>query len=104
MSGGDFLYLSESDVRACLGMKETVEEVEKAIKILAKGQAIQPPKIYMTIPKHHGFIKPMTAYVEPMEVAVSKIFTFYPDNPLKHNMPTVHGTIVVNDAEDRCSR
>lgn len=99
MSQNTCLYLSEKDVKDCIGMKETVEEVEKAIKILAKGQAIQPPKIYMTIPKHHGFIKPMTAYVEPMEVAVSKIFAFFPDNPLKHNMPTVHATIVVNDAK-----
>lgn len=99
MDEGDFVYLSENDVRTCISMNETIEEVEKFIKTLAKGQAIQPPKIYMTIPKHHGFIKPMTAYVEPMEVAVSKIFTFFPDNPVKHNMPTVHATIVVNDAK-----
>jgi len=99
MGRHDFLYLSETDVRSCLGMKETVEEVEKAIKILAKGQAIQPPKIYMAIPKHHGFIKPMTAYVEPMEVACSKIFAFFPDNPLRHDIPTVHATIVLNDAK-----
>jgi len=82
-----------------MGIRETIEEVEKAIKMLAKGQAIQPPKIYMTIPKHHGFIKPMTAYIEPMNVAVSKIFTFFPDNPLKYGLPTVHATVVVNDGK-----
>lgn len=97
--GDDLLYLSESEVQACLGIEETIREVEEAIKLLAKGQAIQPPKIYMTIPKHHGFIKPMTAYIEPTEVAVSKIFTFFPDNPVKHGTPTVHATIVVNDAK-----
>jgi ornithine cyclodeaminase/alanine dehydrogenase-like protein (mu-crystallin family) len=97
--GEEILYLSESDVRECLSMGEAINEVEKAIKLLAEGKAIQPPKIYMSIPGHHGFVKPMTAYVEPMGVAVSKIFTFFPDNPTKHGLPTVHATIIVNDAE-----
>lgn len=97
MSEKELLYLSQKDVQACLSMKETVEEVEKAIKLLAEGKAVQPPKIYMTIPDHHGFIKPMTAYITSMGVSASKIFAFFPDNPQKYGKPTVHATVVLND-------
>ena len=94
------LYLSESDVRASLDMKGAIKAVEEGLHALGQGKAVQPEKIYMDIEKYHGFVKPMTAYVKPMEIIASKIFTFFPENPRKYNLPTVSAIIVLTNPKD----
>lgn len=93
------LYLSQEDVKKCLTVKDSIEAVEKGIRLLGQGKAIQPPKIYMEIDKYHGFIKPMIAFVDkPLDVSVTKNFAFFPENR-KRGMPTITATIILNDPQ-----
>lgn len=91
------LILSEKDVEACISISEAIEAVEASIKALGEGNAIQPGKIYMDIPKYNGFIKPMTAYVDTIDAAATKIFSLYKDNPRKYNLPSVLSIIELHD-------
>ncbi|MFQ5711151.1 MAG: ornithine cyclodeaminase family protein, partial [Candidatus Geothermarchaeales archaeon] len=91
------LILSEKDVEACISMREVIELVEAGIKALGEGKAIQPGKIYMDIPKYDGFIKPMTAYIETMDVAATKIFSLYKANPPRYNLPSVFSIIELHN-------
>ncbi|MEM2210937.1 MAG: ornithine cyclodeaminase family protein [Nitrososphaerales archaeon] len=93
------LYLSQKDVQECINMEKVIEAVEEGIKALGMGKAVQPEKIYLNIDKYNGFVKPMIAYIEPLGAIATKVFTHYPENPKRYNLPTVQAIIMLNDPE-----
>jgi alanine dehydrogenase len=89
--------LSKQDVKEVLTMKETIEILEKAFGNLATGQAVMPQRTPIPTPDHSGLALFMPAYLKGMAALGAKIVTVYKENPVKYEMPTVLGTIILLD-------
>jgi len=96
----EILYLSDSDVKACFNAKDAIEVVKEGIKALGLGRAVQPEKIYLNVEKYNGFVKPMIAYIESMDVVATKVFSHYPNNPRNFGLPTVDAIIILTEPKN----
>jgi alanine dehydrogenase len=79
-----------------LSIGETIEAVESAFKMKAKGRTQMPPKQYIFMKKYNGDIRTMPAYIEDVDVATVKVVNSHPDNR-KQGLPTVMATITLVD-------
>ena len=70
------LFLSDSDVRRLLTMREAIEVVEEAFKELHTGKAIMPERT--TLMLKNGSISQMSAYLKKMNIATTKVFGIFP--------------------------
>jgi len=97
------LLLTRRDVESVLTMEETIAAVEVGLCQLAAGRAILPQRTAIRMNEHHGLHLGMPAYIagadagDPGTLAL-KAVTVYPDNPSRHQLPTIFGTILLNDA------
>ena len=88
------LILTQKDVEELLTMKETIEAVEKAFELHAKGLTQMPSKVYLTFEK--GDLRAMPAYLDGK--AGIKWVNSHPENP-KKGLPTVMAILIYNDPE-----
>ena len=91
------LYLTESDVQQTLTVSEAVDLAEKGIQADAVGQ-VEGNKFYMNV-NQDGFIKPFSGYMMGEDYAYVKSFSYFPDNPEKHKIPTTSSVVLLFDAE-----
>jgi alanine dehydrogenase len=91
------LVLTQKDVRSLLSMKDTMKAVEDAFRELAQGTADMPLRLVIRPKKYGGSINYMPAYLGDMDALAIKVVSVYADNPKKHNLPTILGTILVHD-------
>lgn len=91
------VLLSRNDVMNILDMKDTIDILEKAFTDLSKGNAVMPPRTPITSPDYAGLALFMPAYLMGMGALGAKVVTVYKDNPVKHNLATVLGTIILLD-------
>ena len=89
------LLLSRDDVIKVLNMTDCMDVVEKAFAELASGTAVLPLRINITPPD--GLALYMPAYLRKMGALACKVVTVYKNNPLKHNMPTTIGKVLLQD-------
>ncbi len=89
--------LSKTDVANVLDMKDTIDILEKAFRDIAEGRANMPQRTVIPSPEHSGAALFMPAYLKGMSALGAKIVTVYKNNPSKHNLPTVMGTIILLD-------
>jgi len=89
--------LSRKDVETVLDMKDTIDILEKAFKDFATGNAVMPQRTPIQSPEYGGVALFMPAYLKGMGALGAKVVTVYKDNPSKHNLPTVLGTIILLD-------
>jgi alanine dehydrogenase len=87
--------LSKQDVMKLLDMKDTIEILEQAFGDLAAGRALMPQRT--PIVTEGGVALFMPAYLKGMGALGAKVVTVYKDNPSKHDLPTVLGTILLLD-------
>jgi alanine dehydrogenase len=92
------LVLTRQDVESVLTMKDTITAVEAGFRELAQGTADMPLRPVIRLKKYGGMITFMPAYLGGMDALGVKIVSVFPDNP-KHNLPTILGTILLNDAK-----
>jgi len=78
-------------------MKTTVEVVEYGFKEMGSGRVEMPTRIYLHFEKYDGVLITMPAYVEALNAAGVKVVTVHPNNPAKHNLPSVIARIILND-------
>jgi len=90
----EVLVLSRYEIEKLLTMGETLKAVERAFKLEAEGKVIMPPKLYLTLPQHHGDFRAMPAYVNGS--AGIKWVSVYPNNS-KYDLPSVMATIILCD-------
>lgn len=101
----EFLYLSQEDVRAAggLDMKMAMEAVERAFKMLNKGQVKIPDKIVMDLPpgeQERGRMNGLAAYIGGgWEVAGIKWIPSFPKNPHERGLPRANALIILNSTE-----
>jgi len=98
----DLLWLSESDVRSLLTVRDAIPLVEDAFASVARGEARMPPKIYLDFKEFGGDLRAMPAYLPKSAAgkpfAGVKVVTVHPGNPAK-GLPTVSAVFVLNDPE-----
>ena len=87
--------LSKNDVMKVLDMKDTIAILEKAFHDLATEKAVMPQRTPITSPDHSGLALFMPAYLKGMGALGTKVVTVYKNNPVKYDMPTVLGTIIL---------
>jgi len=94
------------DVEDLLDTPSVVEAVEEAFGLYHSGDAKMPPKSYIDLPQYNGDFRAMPAYVggegndtDGEDGASIKWVNSHPDNPDKHNLPSVMGVVVYSDPE-----
>jgi ornithine cyclodeaminase/alanine dehydrogenase len=93
------LLLNRKDVQSLLTMPEAMVAVEEAFRQHANGTVDMPQRPTIRVPDHHGIVLFMPAQIGGMGALGMKVVTVYPDNPKKHDKPTVMGVILLNDPE-----
>jgi ornithine cyclodeaminase/alanine dehydrogenase len=89
------LILNKSDVISVLTMKDCMDAMEKAFSELTSGTAVLPLRTAIAPPD--GLSLYMPAYLKKMEALACKVVTVYKNNPLKYNLPTTIGKVLLQD-------
>jgi ornithine cyclodeaminase/alanine dehydrogenase-like protein (mu-crystallin family) len=92
------ILLCRQDVARLLDMAEVIEIMAKAFSDFAQGQAILPLRTPIPVPEHAGVSFTMPAMLKGMGALGLKVVTVYGENPAKYQLPTVLGSILVQDA------
>jgi len=81
-------------------MKTTIEVVEYGFREMGLGHVEMPTRIYLHFEKYNGVLISMPAYIEALGAAGVKVVTVHPNNPAKHNLPSVIARIILNDPKN----
>ena len=102
----DTLLLGPDDVAASADLPAIIDAVAGAFAAYARGDAQMPAKSYVDLPQYDGDFRSMPAYIdategpgEPWESAGVKWVNSHPQNPDRHDLPTVMGTMIYSDPE-----
>jgi alanine dehydrogenase len=91
------LLLNSTQVAELLSIEECMEAVEDAFALYAQGKAM-PPAISGIRSANGGFhIKSGILQLQKYYFA-SKINANFPDNPLRHNLPSIQGIVILCEA------
>jgi len=77
-------------------MRDTISALESAFKEQARGGAIMPTRVSVSIPKEDGWMGVMPAYLGDLKALSTKIVTSFVENPSR-NLPTIMATVFLND-------
>jgi ornithine cyclodeaminase/alanine dehydrogenase len=91
------LMLSQGDVREAVTMAAAIDVVERAFLAHGRGEALMPPKVYLSLPEHHGDFRAMPAYFAGS--AGVKWVNSHPENPTRHGLPSVLALYILSDAD-----
>ena len=96
------LLLTRRDVESVLTMKEAIAAVEEGFKQLALGKVTMPQRSAIRIPEEGGLHLTMPAHVGgdasgSLGALAVKVVTVYPQNPKRFGLPTIIGTLLLND-------
>ncbi len=83
------LVLDESAVRRHLDLSGLIAALRPALAAFSAGTAVQPVRLVMPVPAHHGYFGAMPAYPGALG---AKLVTFYPENL---GVPTHHALIAL---------
>ena len=89
------LILNKTDVASVLSMKDCMDAMETAFSELANGTAVLPLRTAISPPD--GLSLYMPAYLKNMQALACKVVTVYKNNPLKYNLPTTIGKVLLQD-------
>lgn len=89
------LILNKNDVVSVLTMNDCMDAMEKAFTELALGTAVLPLRTSISPPD--GLSLYMPAYLKNMQALACKVVTVYKNNPVKHNLPTTIGKVLLQD-------
>jgi alanine dehydrogenase len=83
-------------------MAEIIVAVEEAFAAYEADRVQMPAKSYIDLPKYNGDFRSMPAYMDTGEwdAAGVKWVNVHTDNPDKHDLPTVLGTMIYSDPEN----
>ena len=89
------LILNRKDVMSILTMSDCIESVETAFAELDNGTAVMPLRINIKPPG--GLSLYMPAYLKETGALACKVVTAYKNNPEKFSLPTVMGTVLLQN-------
>ena len=91
------LILTQGDVASIVTMDAAVGAVEQAFAAHGRGEALMPPKVYLSLEKHGGDFRAMPSYLDG--AAGVKWVNAHPHNPARHRRPTVMALYLLSDPE-----
>lgn len=92
------LLLTRKDVETLLPMSEAMAAVELAFREHALGNVLMPLRTSIRPPAYGGVNLGMPAYIGGEVDALGlKVVSVYGENPVKHGLPTVIATVLLND-------
>ncbi len=92
------LLLTQSQIRSLVSVEVALPAVEGAFEAQAKGDALMPSKVYLTLPEpYNGDFRAMPSYLRGS--AGIKWVNSHADNPRKHQVPAVMALYVLSDPE-----
>ncbi|HEY4594314.1 MAG TPA: ornithine cyclodeaminase family protein [Thermoanaerobaculia bacterium] len=91
------LFLDREDVEALLPMEECIEVIDEALRILARGEAVQPLRTVYWMPDRHGLLAVMPGLLGGT-VAGAKVLTVVPENH-QHGLESHQGMVVLFEQE-----
>lgn len=91
------LILSAKDLRALYTVELGLDAVERAFKAHGLGEALMPPKVYLSLPRYDGDFRAMPAFLDG--AAGVKWVNAHPRNPEKHQLPTVRALYILSDPD-----
>jgi alanine dehydrogenase len=91
------LILTARDVGSILTMELAIPAVERAFAAHGRGEAIQPPKLYLPLEKYSGDFRAMPSCLG--DVAGLKWVNMHPENPKRFGLPAVMGVFILSDPE-----
>ena len=92
------LFLSESNIKAAIDMKETIDALETAFRVHSEGKTKTPVRTHLDLDVVNGIGLFMPSWVEPIKAMGIKTVTVYQDNPQK-KLPVIQGTVQLFDGE-----
>jgi len=90
--------LTRKEIQSILPLKNVLEIVEKAFEQHALKKTVMPVRTCIPIEKNNGIVCTMPAYIESMDALGMKVVSTFRDNPGKFGVPSVQGTILMNDS------
>jgi alanine dehydrogenase len=87
--------LTQRDVARVVDVRLAIRVVREAFRAMARGEAVMPPKVYLSLARHGDF-RAMPAWIRRPSAAGLKWVNVHPDNP-RRGLPTVMGLIIIND-------
>ena len=87
--------LSQQDVARLIDMKTAIRVTRHAFVAMARGQAVMPSKLYLSLP-HQSDFRAMPAYLAHPPACGVKWVNVHPHNRAR-KLPTVMAVIVLND-------
>lgn len=91
--------LSKANVASVLTMEGAISILESAFADFAFGKVIMPARTPIKVAGQNGLSLFMPAYIEGLGALGAKIVTVYKENPTKHSLPNVMGTILLLNPE-----
>lgn len=99
MSREQILFLSPKDVCSLLTLEDCIAAVETAFHVYGEGKTITPGVLSMHAADGAFHIKAGTLSLDRQYFA-AKINANFPQNPARHQLPTIQGVIVLCDASE----
>jgi ornithine cyclodeaminase len=91
------LFLDREDVEALLPMAECIEVVDEALRMLTRGEAVQPLRSAYWMPDRHGLLAVMPGLLGGT-VAGTKVLTVVPENHLR-GLESHQGVVMLFEQE-----
>ncbi|HEX4859587.1 MAG TPA: ornithine cyclodeaminase family protein [Rhizomicrobium sp.] len=92
-------FLTRSDIARLMSLDDYLLAAEEAFAGMATGRIGAPPPMHLAGSGGGFHVKGASSAGDSRHVAV-KLNGNFPDNPLKRNLPTIQGVIVLADATD----
>ncbi len=93
------ILLNQSQIKELMSMKEIIDSVETAFEVHAQRKVEMPAKEYLFYKKFRGDLRIMPCFIRGMNESGVKCVNVHPDNPRKHELPTVMAVIELVDPE-----
>lgn len=90
------LVLGERDVRDLLDYPSAIERMDEALRTLATGDAVEPPRVVVELPGGRTWLGLMPGYLGGPPTAGTKVLAVVPTNREAHR-PSHQGVVVVFD-------
>ncbi len=97
MSERSLRFLSARDVAEALPMREAIEAMKRAFRLLAAGQVVMPARTHIAATEPPGDALFMTSYVPADQAMGIKVVTVYPGNRAS-GLPVIQALMLVLDA------
>jgi alanine dehydrogenase len=90
------LILDAATVRKIIGIKDALGAIEDVFRLLGRGKARMPAKLYLPLPEFDGDFRAMPGWVKGFKGCIIKWVNVHPQNKRK-GLPTVMGVNILSD-------